>query len=255
MEVQVADTIDDTIEDTVAEVAKPSYKILPVSVIDIEKAGKDKIRGKQDHAKKSPRASYSPFPEEISDLCYEYFLRDKEVIFDPFAGWGERHKKALEYGKQYTGFDTSTLALENAQNIFGVTNIQSDSRVAEIPTHNGLLTCPPYWNLEKYAGDGLDRIKSWKGFLEEYEDVWKRVVKKAEPGAIYCIMVCDWRAKNVYYDLVHQTEHILNKVAIPFDKVVVSRKKITKIKIMLPQAKRLGYTAKVHETLLVYKII
>jgi hypothetical protein len=39
----------------------------------------------------------------------------------------------------------------------------------------------------------------------------------------------------------------------PFDKVVVSRLTTSKIKIMLPQAKRLGYTVKVHETLSVFK--
>ena len=39
----------------------------------------------------------------------------------------------------------------------------------------------------------------------------------------------------------------------PFDKVVLSVKKQSKIKIMLPQAKRLGYTVKVHQVLLVYE--
>jgi len=39
---------------------------------------------------------------------------------------------------------------------------------------------------------------------------------------------------------------------MPFDKVVLSSKKYSKIKVMLPQAKRLGYTVKVHQILLVY---
>ena len=38
-----------------------------------------------------------------------------------------------------------------------------------------------------------------------------------------------------------------------FDKVVLSNKKQSKIKIMLPQCKRLGYTAKVHQILLVFE--
>jgi len=40
---------------------------------------------------------------------------------------------------------------------------------------------------------------------------------------------------------------------IPFDKVILSAKKHSKIKIMLPQSKRLGYSVKVHQVLLVYK--
>ena len=38
----------------------------------------------------------------------------------------------------------------------------------------------------------------------------------------------------------------------PFDKVILSHKKQAKIKIMLPQVKRLGYTVKVHQILLVF---
>lgn len=39
----------------------------------------------------------------------------------------------------------------------------------------------------------------------------------------------------------------------PFDKVVLSQKKISPIKIQMPQAKRFGYTVKVHQYLLVYE--
>ncbi len=39
-----------------------------------------------------------------SDLCYQYYLRDSKEIFDPFAGWGERHSKAIEWGKEYLVF-------------------------------------------------------------------------------------------------------------------------------------------------------
>jgi len=40
---------------------------------------------------------------------------------------------------------------------------------------------------------------------------------------------------------------------VPFDKVVLSYKKISPIKIQVPQAKRLGYSVKVHQTLLVFQ--
>ena len=41
--------------------------------------------------------------------------------------------------------------------------------------------------------------------------------------------------------------------ATPFDSVVISRRDTTKIKIMIPQAIRLGYTVKLHEMLLVFE--
>jgi hypothetical protein len=232
-----------------------NYKIIPVSVLDVEKAGKLKIRGDVDHDKKSSRSDFSPFPNDVNTHCYEYFLRSSDTIFDPFAGWGERHAKAVEYNKLYTGFDMSEKALEYANENFGVQNILADSRIADIPEHNGLITCPPYWNLEKYEGNGLQKDKTWDDFISDYATIFKRAVEKAQSGATYCIMTGDWRSKGVYYDLTFQTEKIFHDLGIkPFDKVVVSRKKNSKIKIMLPQAKRLGYTVKVHENLLVYKI-
>ena len=233
--------------------AQITYKYIPVSVFDVEKAGKNKIRKKQDHNKVSSRATYSPFPEDVAEWCSEYFLRDANNIFDPFAGWGQRHKAVVDKGKNYTGYDISPQAIKYAKDNFNVDNTLADSRVAEIPQHDGLLTCPPYWNLEKYQADGLSKIKKWENFLVDYEKIWKRVVEKAEPGSKYCIVLGDWRKKGKYYDFAYQTEKIMEKLGmIPFDKVVLSSKKYSKIKVMLPQAKRLGYTVKVHQVLLVY---
>lgn len=67
-------------------------------------------------------------------------------------------------------------------------------------------------------------------------------------------MAGDWRKNGVYYDLVFQIEKMMADCgATIIDKLVVSRKNISKIKIMLPQCKRLGYSVRVHENLLVYR--
>jgi hypothetical protein len=90
--------------------------------------------------------------------------------------------------------------------------------------------------------------------LSEYRQVLTRFAEKAADGATYCIATGDWREDGVYYDLTFQTELIMHQLGfVPFDKVVISRLGISKIKIMLPQAKRLGYTVKVHEMLSVFK--
>ena len=237
------------------EMAQVTYKHIPVSVFDVEEAGKNEIRKKQDHNKVSSRATYSPFPEDVAEWCAEYFLRDSQTVFDPFAGWGQRHKAIINKEKEYIGYDISPQAIQYAKDNFNVDNILADSRTADIPEHDGLLTCPPYWNLEKYQADGLDKIKEWNDFLVEYEKVWKRVIEKAKTGSKYCIVLGDWRKKGIYYDFVYQTEKIMDKLGMkPFDKVILSTKKHSKIPIMLPQAKRLGYTVKVHQILLIFTI-
>lgn len=232
-----------------------SYKYIPVSVYDVKAIGKKGIRGKQHHEKKSSRATYSPFPLDVAEWCAEYHLRDASIVFDPFAGWGERHSAIHKANKTYIGYDISKKAIEHAKEKYNVDNFLANSLIDDIPYHDGLLTCPPYWNLEKYNNEnGLDKIKHWKTFLEEYEKLWKRVTKKASSGAKYCIMVGDWRKNHVFYDFTYQTEKIMERCGmIPFDKIILSYKKISPIKIMLPQTKRLGYTVKVHQYLLIYE--
>jgi DNA modification methylase len=225
-------------------------RVLPTSVIDIAPQKKRTTN----HNSTSSRAEYSPFPTEVSDICYQYFLRDSELIFDPFAGWGDRAEKAKQWKKKYIGYDISEESIEEARRR-GFENYLADSRTASIPKHDGVLTCPPYWNLEKYSSpEGLDHHKTWEEFLTDYEMVWKNVFSKSRPNTTYCIMVGEWRKNHQFYDLEYETRRIFKELgAVIFDQVVVSRSKVSKIKIMLPQAKRLGYTVRVHESLLIFK--
>lgn len=224
--------------------------ILPVSVIDI---APQKKREKQDHAQKSSRQGFSPFPQEVSSLCFQYFMRDATHVFDPFAGWGDRHEAAKKYNKNYTGYDCSPEAIIKAGEK-GFINYLNDSLTADIPEHDGLVTCPPYWNLEKYAGEGIDKDKTWEEFIWDYETILSRCYQTARKGSTYCIMVGEWRKNHIFYDLEYRTRKIMESLgAVMFDQIVVSRKTTSKIKIMLPQAKRLGYSVRVHESLLVFK--
>lgn len=228
--------------------------VTPVSVIDLYAQKKSIRRSSGGHDTKSSRQEYSPFPEEIARLCYELYLRDSKRIFDPFAGWGERGFYAAQYGKEYTGFDINPAAISYARAEFGVTNTLADSACDDIPRFDGLLTCPPYWNLEQYSEFGVDSAPTWAGFLCEYWHIFGRAYEAAKEGAMFCIQVGDWRSNGIYYDLAHKTRVLFEELgATTIDDVVVSRKQVSKIKIMLPQAKRLGYSVKTHEYLLVFK--
>lgn len=228
-------------------------KVIPVSVIDIEAQKKRKA---ENHSSTSSRANYSPFPSEVSDLCYEFYLKECQNIVDPFAGWGERHAKAVEWGKNYRGFDISPEAIEKAKAEYGVENTLADSRTVEIPKNfDGLLTCPPYWNLERYFSEkGIDRAKEWGVFCDELDAIMGRFYAAAKGGAVFCVMVGDWRKNHVYHDMEFEVCRAFKGFGAQIiDKLVVSRKKVSKIKIMLPQAKRLGYSVRVHENLLVFR--
>jgi len=241
----------------VAETEKKQdyLNVLPVSVMEIAAMGKVGVRGETSHDKQSSRSGYSPFPYEVAETCAALFLRDSKIIVDPFAGWGERADAMRRHDKQYIGFDLSEEAIEFAYNKYGIRNTLADSRNVDVPEHDGMITCPPYWCLEKYQGaNGLDGCRDWNCFINEYKSILSRFSKKAQKDSTYCIATGDWRSEGVYYDLTYQTEKIMDEIGFyPFDKVVISRLSISKIKIMLPQAKRLGYTVKVHETLSVFR--
>jgi len=226
--------------------------VIPVSVIDIAAQGK---RKNEDHNTTSSRANYSPFPTEIATLCAEFFLRDATTVFDPFAGWGERGAAVIKTGKKYIGYDISSDAISKAMADCGVANTLADSQTAPIPAFDGLVTCPPYWNLETYASeDGIDKIKDWNLFLDALFNVFSRCYATAAKGAVFCVMVGDWRKQHKYYALEWEVCDMFDQLgASVIDKIVVSRSKVSKIKIMLPQAKRLGYSVRVHENLLVFK--
>ena len=230
------------------------YRFMPVSVFDVEGTGRKGIRGKSKQ-KESSRNAYSPFPLDVCEHIVQFYLRDKFVIFDPFAGWGERGAMCEKYEKVYLGYDISPTAIQYAKDHFGVNNLLGDSRVDDILPHDGLITCPPYFNLEKYDGEkNMSRIKTWAGFLNDYKKVWKRCVANAYPDATYCIVVADFRKEGTFYNLSFETQRIMKELGMEcVDKVILSQKKKVCYRIMLPQCKRLCYSAKVHHYLLVFK--
>lgn len=231
--------------------------IIPTSVIDLEaQTNVMTIRDKgEGNFNDSSRKLMSHHPMETSKLVYELFLRDSTHVFDPFAGFGQRHYWAKHYGKKYTGFDISAANIKFAKEKFGVDNTLADSMEAELPAFDGVYSCPAYFDLEVYEGDkGIDKCESWETFLQAYRVIWDRIIDAAPSGTKFAIQVGDWRKKHVYYPLCWETERIFFEAGCQmFDKVILSRKKVTKIKIQLPQAKRLGYTVKLHEYLLVFK--
>jgi len=231
---------------------------MPASVIDIAaQTDNNKRRGKGEF-NDSSRKQMSHHPRETALMAYELYLRDASHVFDPFGGFGERHHYADECGKSYTGYDISQHNIDLAREAYGVENVLKDSLLDNPPEYfDGVYTCPPYWNLEKYEGDNSDagdKIKTWEAFCEWYAELWAHIYDFAPKGTKFCIQVGYWRKKKKVYDLEFVTQKIFDELgATLFDKVILSRKKVTKLKVMAPQCLRLGYTIKCHETLFVFE--
>jgi tRNA G10 N-methylase Trm11 len=234
---------------------KKYLEMLPTSIINVGEQKLDITRRERGFSsKRSSRSEYSYFSCEIAKICTGLFFKNCTKIFDPFAGWGDRHYFAKEYGYDYIGYDINPKAIEHAKKIFNVDNTLADSFNDDLPSdYDAVWSCPPYWNLEQYTNEGIDGCKTWEGFLDKYFTIIKNACRNLSEGGTFCFYVGDWRNKGVYYDLTYQTQKILSESGmVPFDMVIGNRKR-TKISIMIPQAMKFGYTVKVHETLLVYK--
>ena len=237
-----------------SELGRPRISVLPCSVVQLEAEHHQQRRDDGSHDAQSSRLQMSHFPTAVGDLCFQLFLRESTHIFDPFAGWGERASLARTYGKRYTGVDINPDAITFARERYQVENIAMDARNFSPPCFDGLLTCPPYWNLERYSDLGIDAAPTWEAFLFNLCVIFERAYDAAQVGAIFCVLSSDWRDDGVFYDLTYQIASIFNGLgATSIDSVVISRLGVSKVKVMIPQAVRLGYTVKVHETLNVWQ--
>jgi len=121
------------------------------------------------------------------------------VVYDPFAGGGTRAIVTEKSGRKYIGVE---LRQEEVDAIYDRCNynkvspeiICSDSRnVPEIESFSAefLITCPPYWNLEKYDGgvNDMSMAETYDGFLDMIEGTIQESHRILKPGSLACWVV------------------------------------------------------------------
>jgi len=124
------------------------------------------------------------------------------LCFDPFAGGGTRAIMAAKHGLNYLGIElraeevTAVLARVDAAGLRGQVQIEcGDSRDCTKIVADGqadfLMTCPPYWNLEKYGGgpNDLSMAPTYSGFLEGLTRVVRESRRVLHRGALACWVV------------------------------------------------------------------
>lgn len=147
------------------------------------------------------RISESIFNPAIAINILKLFAPKKGTVYDPFAGGGTRAILTCKFGLKYIGVE---IRKEEAQAVRdrafnngikdGLTIIVGNScRIPEIKsgTADLLMTCPPYWNLEKYnGGEGdLSMAKTYDDFLIGIEQVVRESQRILKPGSLSCWVV------------------------------------------------------------------
>jgi DNA modification methylase len=238
--------------------------------------GKAKRRGGGDASK----INYSLFNTGLCDFIYHYFFNKNDLILDPFMGKAARPVIAILRKLRYIGFEVddetikyvhqrikhiSNLKGLNPQiNILNEDGVRMNSLSAFANVFDGILTCPPYCNVEKYSGKGNDisYCKTWEDYSKEIEILMENCYRLIKPSdykknkfhlAIFVVgSVRD--GKKGLLDMDSLFQNAAKKSGFIFhDKFTQENVPSTTLHITASSNYVKRYTGKVHETVLVFR--
>lgn len=169
----------------------------------------------------------SIFDPVLCELAYRWFSAQGWSVLDPFAGGSVRGLVAGMLGRQYVGVDLSRRQVEaNGAQADGLldhlqvgpvwavgdsTDLPSVLGPAEayVPGFDFVLTCPPYYDLERYSDDpdDLSNAPDYDAFLYGYSRAWYHVYDYLADDRFACVVVGDIRdpKTGAYRGLVRDT--------------------------------------------------
>jgi DNA modification methylase len=212
--------------------------------------------------------NYSEFNPTLCHKILSMYGKNTRRILDPFAG-RTRALLCQDLGFDYTGFEVSPITYHHISNVLQQPKLETPKYKAivinddsfNIESHNlgqfdMIFTCPPYHNLEKYEScEGqLSDIDSYDYFLVRYKEILKKCIKLLKPLGLVVLVVGDFRVDKKLHLFHLDTCRILSEIGlVPFDFVINQSVTFDIAAKRFGGFKDLGYVAKVHEFVLVYK--
>ena len=171
----------------------------------------------------------SIFDPVLTEIAYRWFAPTGGHILDPFAGGSVRGVIAGLLGHTYTGLDLADT--QGAANRDQWTAIQAalgeadptptwltGDAATDIPDEPAdmILTCPPYYDLEKYSDDPRDLSNmTYPQFLKAYEKVIRAATDRLKEDRFVVWVIADVRdKKGNYRGLVADTIRIFLKAGL-----------------------------------------
>jgi hypothetical protein len=153
---------------------------------------------------------FSPVFAEI--LLKVYGPKEPGLVLDPFAGGGTRAVISTLNGHQYRGIELRPEEAERVRSVLtrlGLAHLCKVEVGDSTRPHTGggpfdfLLTCPPYWHLERYGGGPADlsEVSSYESYLDGLSSVltWTRASLK--PGTLAVWVVGNYLENDEYVDI------------------------------------------------------
>jgi len=138
----------------------------------------------------------SVFNPAVASWILNCFAPAEGVCFDPFGGGGTRAIMAAKHGLRYVGMELRQDEVEAVMERCDAAGVRESVTIhtgdarncsqVEDGTGDFLITCPPYWNLEKYDGGDADlsEIDDYDSFNAELSKVVRETWRVLKPGAL-----------------------------------------------------------------------
>jgi len=150
--------------------------------------------------------THSVFPVPLAEwIILRYAPPEGGLILDAFAGGPPRAIVSAFMNYKYIGYEIRQEQID--ENLLIINNVGlsgsidykcSDGTVLAGLEPNSIdfsITCPPYYNLEKYSDlpEDLSNMGSYEEFDESMFRCAQAHFKVLKPGAFACIVVCSFR--------------------------------------------------------------
>lgn len=138
------------------------------------------------------------FRPHLAKMICDYYK--PSVVLDPCAGWGGRMLGVVASGAKYIAYEPNIETYKHLKELAFFLGIQDkvelyneDSGKVNFPTHDLVLTSPPYYNLEVYSQEKTQSENQFDTY-EEWREKWLFSLARnsAENSKIIC-----WNVANV----------------------------------------------------------
>jgi len=141
-------------------------------------------------------------PQILSDILQLYSPPDGSTVYDPFGGGGARAMAVAGAGYNYIGVELRKAEVDavgarvaNVETEFDDPTLHDritliEGSATDPPVSNEvadmLITCPPYWNMEKYNGgpDDLSMASTYDQYLDMLYVVVEECLRVLKPGGL-----------------------------------------------------------------------
>ncbi len=234
------------------------YKSARKGVLDSREQEGDSVYG--------GKITESIFSPQIAQYIFSMFAPKSGLCFDPFGGGGTRAIMAAKNGLNYIGYEirqeevdavNARLAHNKITTAMLIRGDSQNCRAIENNVADFSITCPPYYDMEKYGGPegDLSMAETYEDFIEGMYKVAQETYRIMKDDTYVTIVIGLHRDKNKnLLPIHHDFASVYRKAGFNYkEEVILCHKNNGAIQRVGSFEKGSNILIRTHEYLLVFK--